>query len=444
MPNVAFEVLVILVLLLANGFLALSEIAVVSSRRPRLLHRAERGDAAAGAAVRLLQSPARFLSTVQVGITLIGVLSGAYGGATIANELAASFSQYPAIAPYSEGAALAIVVCLISYLSVLIGELVPKRVALSDPERFAAWVALPMTGLSRMAGPAVTTLERSSNLVMKVFRLPQGGDAAVTEADVAAMVAAGTAAGVFDPVERRVIEQVFRLDDEPVAAMMTPRTEIVWLDINDSMDAHFDVVRQYPYSRFPVCDGSLDRILGIVNVRDMWIAQREAPGQAGVDLRLLVRQPLFVPDRTPALNVLEQFQQTGTHVAIIIDEHGGVDGLLTLNNILTFLVAPPVRAASRSDEAPVVQRAPDSWLVDGALSLGDFYSGIGVDDPEADSPRAYHTVAGLIMTRLSRIPAAGDRVTVGSLAFEVADMDGRRVDKVLVTRRAAPETPSHA
>jgi putative hemolysin len=433
MPNVTIEILVVLLLLLCNGFLALSEIAVVSARRPRLAQRAARGDASARAALSLAESPTRFLSTVQVGITLIGILSGAYGGATIADKLATVLNGYPSIALYSEAVAVGIVVVILSYVSVIVGELVPKRIALSNPERFAVLVARPMIWLSRLGAPAVAALEHTSNVIMKVFRLPHGGDSAVTEADVAAMVAAGTAAGVFDPVERRIVERAFRLD-EPVAAIMTPRTEIVWIDVNDPTEAQHVLIRQHPYSRFPVCDASLDRILGLLYVRDLWIAQRDASTQGPMDLRSLLRQPLFVPERSPTLDVLEQFQTTGTHVAIIIDEHGGVDGLLTLNNILTFLVAPPASASSRQDEPAIVQRTPDSWLVDGALSLGDFYSGIGVEDPEADQPRAYHTVAGLVMTVLGGMPAVGDRVEVGLLSLEVVDMDGFRVDKVLVTR----------
>jgi putative hemolysin len=433
MPNVTIEIVVVLLLLLCNGFLALSEIAVVSARRSRLAQRAERGDPSARAALSLVESPTRFLSTVQVGITLIGILSGAYGGATIAEELAAVLNGYPAIAPYSEAAAVGIVVVILSYVSVIVGELVPKRIALSNPERFAATVARPMIWLSRLGAPAVAALEYTSDVIMKVFRLPHGGDSAVTEADVASMVAAGTAAGIFDPVERRIVERAFRLD-EPVAAIMTPRTEIVWIDVHDPPEAQHDLIRQHPYSRFPVCDGHLDRILGVLSVRDLWSAQRETSVRSQPDLRSLLRQPLYVPERSPTLGVLEQFQTTGTHIAIIIDEHGGVDGLLTLNNILTFLVAPPANVSSRQEEPAIVQRTADSWLVDGALSLGDFYSGIGVEDPEADRPRAYHTVAGLVMTALGHIPAVGNRVEVGLLSLEVVDMDGFRVDKVLVTR----------
>jgi putative hemolysin len=432
MPDVTFEILVILILLLANGFLALSEIAVVSARRPRLAQRAARGDANARAAVALAESPTRFLSTVQVGITLIGILSGAYGGATIAEELEVVLAAYPAFANYSEPVAVAIVVILLSYLSVIVGELVPKRIALSNPEKFAAIVARPMTRLSKLAGPAVSALEHTSNVLIRLFRLPREGDTAVTEADVSAMLAAGTAAGVFDPVERRIVERAFRLDDEPVAAMMTPRTEIVWLDVNEAPAVHAERIRQNPFARFPVCDGSIDRILGVVSVRDIWIAQGGAADPVG--LESLVQQPLFVPDRSPALEVLEQFQRTGTHIAIVIDEHGGVDGLLTLNNLLTFLVSPPAATPAPGERPAIVARNGHSWLVDGSLSLGDFYAGIGVDDPDANKLRTHHTVAGLVMTSLDRIPAVGDRVPVGPLVIEVVDMDGFRVDKVLVTR----------
>jgi putative hemolysin len=440
MANVTVEIVVILLLLVANGYLALSEIAIVSARRSRLQHRAERGDAAAAVAVELSASPTKFLSTVQVGITLIGILSGAYGGATIAEELAVALSQYPRLAEYSEGAAVAIVVIVLSYLSVIIGELVPKRIALSNPERFAALVARPMRRLSRIAGPAVAALELTSDVLIKLFRIPKGDGAAVTEADVSAMVAAGTAAGVFDPVERRIVERAFRLDDEPVGAMMTPRPDVVWLDVNDSPETRNDVIRRHPYARFPVCDGSLDRLLGILTVRDLWVAERSRSRES-VDLRAVLRQPLFVPDRTPALEVLAQFQRSGTHVAVVIDEHGGVDGLLTLNNLLAFLVAPaPGEAVHEGDEA-IVQRGPNSWLVDGSLSLGTFYRELGVDDPDQETGRAYHTVAGLVMTTLGRIPATGDRTQAGPLTIEVVDMDGFRVDKVLVTRGGPADNP---
>lgn len=437
MTDVTFEVAVILLLLMGNGYLALSEIAIVSARRSRLVQRAERGDLAARAAADLSQSPTKFLSTVQVGITLIGILSGAYGGATIAGELALGLERFPGIAPYAEGAAVGLVVVVIAYVSVVIGELVPKRIALSDPERFASAVARPMVRLSRIAAPAVAALDCTSNAIIRLFRLPQGGEAAVTEADVAAMLAAGTAAGVFEPTERRMVERVFRLD-EPVAAMMTPRREIVWLDVNDSPEAHADAIRRHPYSRFPVCDGSLERVVGTVNARDIWIAQREASSTVPVDLRSVLREPLFVPDGSPALDLLGRFQTAGAHMALVIDEHGSVEGLLTLNNILLFLVAPPAGAPTRREGAAIVRRGPDSWLVDGALAVADFYTGIGMADPDEHRTRGYHTVAGLALERLGRVPAAGDQVEAGPLVLEIVDMDGPRVDKILVTRRSLP------
>lgn len=254
------------------------------------------------------------------------------------------------------------------------------------------------------------------------------------------MLAAGTAAGVFEPEERRMAERVFRLDDEPIAAMMTPRRDIVWLDIADAADVHRELIRQHPYSRFPVCDGDLDQLIGMVSVRDLWIAE----GQPSVpaDLRAIVRQPLLVPERLAALEVLNRFQSTGTHVAIVIDEHGSVDGMVTLNNILQFLVSTPAGGPARKDEPAIVSRGPDSWLVDGSLSVGEFYAAVGIDDPDADHASGYHTVAGLVLTALQRVPTAGDRVTVGQMLLEVVDMDGLRVDKVLAVKLPAESGPT--
>lgn len=436
MATFTAELLVILLLLVANGFLALSEIAVVSARRSRLRHRAERGDGAAAAAVALSESPTRFLSTVQVGITLIGILSGAYGGATIAEGLESWLLRYPALAPHAGEIGVGIVVVVLAYLSVLIGELVPKRIALSNPERFASLVARPMRVLSRLAGPVVSALEHSSTGMIKILRLPQGTDGSVTEADVAAMVAAGTDAGVFEPAERDMVQRVFRLDDEPVAAMMTPRPDIVWLDANDSADAHADTIARHPYSRFPVADGGLDRVLGVVDVRDVCVALWR---KQVIDIVAMSRPPLFVPERATALDVLRQIRSSGGHLAIVVDEHGGIDGLVTLKDVLLFLAAPVTAGSSLPERPSIVRRDDRSWLVDGAVSVADFYSAIGADDFESDRPRPYHTVAGLVMTAFGRVPATGDRVTLGSLAFEVVDMDGFRIDKVLVTRLEKPE-----
>ncbi len=430
----------ILFLLLVNGYLALAEIAVVSSSPARLEQHAGRGDRRARAALELSRAPTRFLSTVQVGITLVGVLSGAFGGAAVAGSLELRLQDVPILAPHAHGVAVAIVVVTIAWLSVVFGELVPKRLALSNPERFAVAVARPMTALSRLAAPAVAVLELASEVVFVVFRLPRGHEPRVTEADVTAMVAAGTSAGVFEPAERRMVERVFRFADEPVAALMTPRRDIVWLDVNDAADVQTALIRQHPFSRFPVCDGGLDQLLGIVQVRDLWLASQppDATGAGRLDLMPLLREPLLVPDSATALPVLEELQRTGRHVAMVVDEHGGVDGLLTLNNLLAFVATGAVTGGTAPEPA-IVARPDGSWLVDGALSLGDFYAGLGVEDPEAGRARAYHTVAGLVMTRAGRIPAVGQRVTIGPLTIEVADMDAFRVDKVLVTREPTRE-----
>jgi putative hemolysin len=433
------ELALIALLLVVNGYLAFSEIAIVSARRVRLEQHAER-DPRARAALALSESPTRFLSTVQVGITLVGVMSGAFGGAALADSLATFLSRYDRLAPHADAIAMGTVVLAISYLSVVAGELVPKRLALTNPERFAMAVARPMTTISRVAGPAVTLLERTSNVIFRVLRLPDNEDMSVTEADVTAMVAAGTSAGVFEPAERRMVERALRLDSEPVAAMMTPRRDIVWLDANGSPAEAEDVIRKHPFSRFPVCDGGLDRILGVLHVRDFWLADRAAPAFA---IRSILRPPLLVPESAAGLALLDEFQRTGIHLAFVIDEHGGIDGAVTLNNLLQFLVAEPSAAHVPVADRPIVRRGDDSWLVDGSLSLGDFYSEVGIQDPEHGRHRAHHTVAGLVMTHVGRIPVAGDRVAVGSLTLEVADMDGYRIDKVLATvMRPAPAADS--
>jgi putative hemolysin len=437
----AIEIVLIFLLLLLNGYLALSEIAIVSARRTRLQQQAERGDARARIAVGLSKEPTRFLSTVQIGITLVGVLSGAFGGAALSDNLTVWFATLPVVAPYAQGLAVGVVVVVISYFSVVVGELVPKRLALSDPERFAVLVARPMTMISRLAAPAVNLLESTSNLIFKVLRLPEGGEGTVTEADVTAMVAAGTTAGVFEPAERRIVERAFRLDAERVAAVMTPRRDIVWLDIGDSPAAHHNGIRAHAFSRFPVCDGSLDRLIGVLLVRDYWLAA-DGSSAPQVDIRPLLRNPLMIPESATALNALEEFQRTRIHLAFIVDEHGGLDGLVTLNNLLSFLVDSAEDVHTPVDERGIVRRADGSWLVDGSVSLGDFYAAVGVDDAEG-GVRPYHTVAGLVMTQIGRIPATMDRVVTGPLTIEVADMDGYRIDKVLVTK-TSPAAPAPA
>ncbi|MGE0593563.1 MAG: hemolysin family protein [Vicinamibacterales bacterium] len=445
MTTIGIEIGIILALLLANGAFALSEIAIVSARRTRLSALAARGDRRAGAALTLAESPARFLSAVQVGITLIGILSGAFGGATIAEGLEARLATSPAVAPYAEFVAVGIVVVILAFASVVIGELVPKRVALSGPERFARLMALPMARLARMASPLVSLLEWTSDGLMTILRLPRGHDTAVTEADVTAMIRAGTESGVFEPAERRMVEQVLRLDDERVPAIMTPRREIVWLDITAPLDTTLGLVRQYPFSRFPVGDGTLDRLLGVVHVRDLWPLQAPA-GATSALLCGLIREPLLVPESAVALDVIERFRAGPMHMAIVVDEHGSVDGLLTLNNLLLFVLGvppahvEPAQGAERGRDTPLmVLRDTDSWLVDGSMSVSDLRVALEVHEPEAEDSWAFHTLAGLVMARLGRIPVEGDRLTWNGFDLEVADMDHFRVDKVIVTRRGRTE-----
>ena len=423
--RLTLEIALIFVLLVANGIFAMSEIAVVSSRRARLQRRAEAGDAGARRALALVQHPSRFLSTVQIGITLVGIFAGAFGGATIAGELAQRLAGIPYIDPYREEIALAVVVGTITFFSLVIGELVPKRVALSNPERIAAAVAGPMEALSRFTSPAVTALEVASNLVLTVFRVKPTAEPAVTQDEIALLIRQATKTGVLHPTEQEIVERVFRLADYRIGAVMTPRRDIVWLDPTDSPEIVRTKTSARPLSRYPVAEGSLDRILGVVDIRELWAA-----GGERLDLRGHLHTPLFVPETMGVLRLLEQFRQSAIHVAIVLDEYGSTAGLVTPTDVLEGLVGElPDR-----DEGPGITRRDDgSLLVDGSTAVAELLDEIGVTERIRWTEGDYHTVGGLVTTELGRIPKPGERLRLAEYAIEVLDMDGHRVDKVLVS-----------
>lgn len=425
--TIGAEILLILLLLLANGLFAMSEIALVSSRRARLQQRADAGDAGARRALQLAAAPSRFLSTVQVGITLVGIFAGAFGGATLAGQLAALLAQMPALAPYAEEIGLVIVVGAITYASLIIGELVPKRVALAHPERIAALMARPMTLLSRAASPLVTALEASSNAVLAVLRAPPAADATITQDEITLLIRQAAQDGVLLPSEQDILERAFRLADYRASSVMTPRPDIVWLDLADTPERIREKTARGRHARYPVADGSLDRVVGIVDVRDLWTAAGR--GEA-LQLAPHLRKPLVVPETTTLLALIEQFRSSGLHIALLLDEYGGVEGLVTINDILEALVG----ALPAAGEQPaIVARADGSMLVDGAATLDELRTALGVEESAWEGD--YNTVGGLVLTAFGRIPAAGQRVTLPGLLVEVVDMDGHRVDKVLVTRQ---------
>ncbi len=426
------EVLLILLLIAVNGVLALSEIAVVSARKARLRQRAEDGDAGAATALALAEEPTRFLSTVQVGITLVGIFAGAFGGATIAAQIAQPLRSVPVVGPYADALALFAVVAAITYLSLIFGELVPKRIGLANAEAVAAVVARPMRLLSVIAGPVVSLLSLSTEGVLKVFRLSTKADTTVTEEEVRIMIAEGAEAGVFDEAEREIVESVFRLADRRVGELMIPRPRVVWLDLEDPLADSLRQIATSNHSFYPVARGDLDQLEGVVSTRHL-CARLLSGGQA--DLVAEMIEPTFIPETMTVLQLLDLFRTVSPHVAMVVDEHGTVVGLVTPSDILEAMVGD--LADQGADQHPqVVQREDGTWLVDGLLPIEELDELFEVEeqaDEDAEGGRV-RSVGGLVMHRLGRIPMAGDYVLWHGLRVEVMDMDGRRVDKVLISR----------
>jgi putative hemolysin len=429
MTAITIEILFIILLIAGNGLLAMSEFAIASARKARLQNLAERGDARARVALELADEPNQFLSTVQIGITLVGILAGAFGGATLAEQLAGRLEVIEPLAPYSEAIAVAVVVLAITYLSLVFGELVPKRLALSNSERVASAVARPMRLLSVIAAPAVRLLSFSTDTVLRLLGVKPSGEPPVTEDEIKVLIRQGTVAGVFEEAEEDLVQNVFRLGDRRVRALMTPRHEIVCLDIDDPPELNQRRVAESAHSRFPVCQGSIDKLSGIVRAKDLLVQQMSG---GPFDLRAIMRPPLFIPDSMRALTVLEEFKQTGRHLALVIDEHGGIEGLITHHDILSALVGN-IPMVDELVELQIVQREDGSWLIDGALLIDELKDLYDLKRLPGEEEETFQTVGGFVMWYLGRVPSIGEHFEWNGLRFEVLDMDRRRIDKVLVT-----------
>jgi putative hemolysin len=426
--GVTFEIIVLLVLIIANGALAMAEIAVITARKARLQKRAEEGDEKARSALGLANDPGDFLSTVQIGITLVGVLAGAFGGATIANHLASLIATIPALAPYSTVVGVGIVVILITYFTLVLGELVPKRLALNNPEAIAMAVAHPMSILSRLTSPLVKLLSKSSEGVLHLMGVKPKNEPPVTEEEIRVMIDQGTRAGVFEEVEQDMVEAIFRLGDRRVGTLITPRTEVIWLDLDDPIEDIQRKIMSSDYSRFPVAQGSLDHVIGLVQAKDL--LAKTFSGEP-LNLKSVMVQPLYVPETMPAFKVLELFRESRVHTALVIDEYGGFQGLVSLFDIMEAIVGE-IPEIGEITEPEIVQREDGSWLIDGKLPVDEFkvlFHLKGMPDQERNY---YQTVGGFVMTYLGHVPEAGDHFEWSGLRFEVMDMDGLRVDKVLI------------
>jgi putative hemolysin len=421
MSHIWNEILLILLLILFNGILAMSEAAMLSVRKARLQQRLNDGDKRARLALKLAENPNRFLSTIQIGITVIDVLIGAISGATVAELLAGVIAGIPALASASATIGLVIVVITVSFLSIVLGELVPKRMALKNPDRMVILIAGPMSFVSTLFTPFVWLLGKSTDLVLRLFGIQHTAEPPVTEEEFLVQLDQGTQAGVFEESEQDMVEGIFSLSDQRVNALMTPRNEIIWLDINDSPDTLHKKVADCNFSRFPVCEDSLDQVLGIVKARDVLLAELKE----GRQLAQIALPPLYIPETAFGSRALEMFRESKREMMLVVDEFGVVQGLLTLADILEEIVG------EFEGEPQAIQREDGSWLMDGMLPNEDFKEIFKIRAlPDEEE---YETLGGFVILHLGKIPKASDHFEWGGLRIEVMDMDGNRVDKVLIT-----------
>lgn len=420
------EIGVVLLLILSNGFFAMAELAIVSVRRQRLKQMAEEGSKGARYALRFAEDPSSFLSIVQVGMTLNSVLTGAFSGATLAARLAVYFDTIPAFAPYGHQIAFGVTVGAVTYFSLMVGELIPKRIGIAYAEPIAIRVSYAMRFCAWLAAPLVWFLKWSTDRVLRLMGLGRQETAAVTEEEVKGMISEGAESGVFKEAEKHMLEGVMRLADRTARTIMTPRIDMVWLDADDPSPQHQAAIRASGYSRFPVARGDLEEILGIVHAKDMLNACFDGHPLA---LNMVMRPALVVPDTTPVLRLLDQFRQSGQHIAIVVDEYGSVQGLVTITDILVAITGDLPERGQEAAGKPA-RREDGSWLIDGMTPIDEVEALLGLKNMVGEGD--FHTLAGFMIERLGHIPVAGDHFRWEGARFEVVDMDGRRVDKVLV------------
>jgi len=435
------DVVLLLFLILLNGVFAMSEIAVVSSRKSRLQKLADDGSPGAQSALDLNHEPSGFLSTVQVGITTIGILSGAIGEGALTDPLARWLSEFALFVPYARGLALTLVVIGLTYFSVVVGELVPKRLALLAPESVAALIAAPMNVLARMARPLVWLLSSSSSLLLRLLHARSREESPVSNDEINVLMVQGAVAGVFHESEQAIVSNVLRLDEQRISAIMTHRNDIFVLDLDEPEDVLRMRLAECPYTRIVVCRDGLEHIVGILRTADLL---KLALAGEKLDIERFLRPPLYVPEGVTTTHLLESFRKARQQCALIVDEYGELQGLVTLTDVLTAIVGE-LPSSDSTEEQEVVVRADGSWLIDGSIAIERLKTVADIeDDLPGEDENAYNTLGGLVMYVLGRIPLVGDIFTVAGCRFEVVDMDKNRVDKVLVNRLPPPEIPDDA
>ena len=423
--SLMLQTLAVVALIALNGFLAMAELAMISARPAKLKHLARHGNRGAAMALELLKDPTSFLSSVQVGITLIGVLAGAFSGATLGTALGALLQRWGVPTGTADTAAIAVVVLVITYLSLILGELVPKRLAMAEPERIACRVARPMTAMAWLAAPAVWLLRLSTVAVLRLLGASVSGRSRVTGEEIRALLAEGAEAGVVKHAEHEMIKAIMRIADRPVRSIMTPRVDLVWLDARLSRDAVRAAITAAGHSRYPVARQGLEEVVGVLHVRRLAAAPTTGP----FELATLVEPPLMVPEGLHVLRLIELFRRTGRHFAIVVDEYGVVEGVATPADVLAA-IAGDLPERPDADLAEAVRREDGSWLVDGRIEVHRVEELLSVEPTALDGD--YATLAGFVLWQLGHMPRVGEAFTSHGFRFEVVDLDGRRIDKILI------------
>lgn len=423
------EIILLFSLIVINGVLAMSEVALLTSKRAKLSAMASKGKKSAEIAIRISDDPTQFLSTIQIGITSIGLLSGIVGETIFADPLSLWLQGLAIPLEVANIVATVAVVIIVTYVAITVGELVPKRIGQNNPERIATFIARPMLFLSKATKPFVWSLSLTTNTLLRLFGVGKHKQATVTEDEIEAILDEGSVAGLIEDQERELVKNVFRLDDRKLGSLMVPRSEIIFVDINSPETETLEKIAQSVRSRIPVCDGDLDSIIGVLSAKTA--LSTVARGQK-LTLQENLEPPLYVPETLTGMDLLEQFKQSKTHIAFVVDEYGSLEGLVTIQDIFDTLIGEIV-TEGEEDTAPV-QRDDGSWLFEGDTSIHEFKDCLLIEEvPDQDKGR-YHTVSGLILLLLGKMPVSGDSVNLEGWKLEVVDMDGRRIDKILATR----------
>lgn len=429
MNNIFLSILIIFVLIIINGIFAMSEISLISARKVRLQQMSKEGVRSAQVALDISENPNKFLSTVQIGITLIGILSGALGGASISADLSLIFQKVSWLKPYSEFLSVAIVVLLTTYFSLVIGELIPKRLGMNSPEKIASAVAMPMKFISRLTSPIVKLLSASTEIGLKLLGIQKSKDPIITEEEIKILMKQGTQSGIFESAEEDMVTGIFRLGERHIDSIMTPRTEIEWIDLEEPFEVILEQVIKSNHNRFPVATGELDNVQGILLGKDLLSKSLNGAIPSIPDI---IQPPLFVPDSTSALKALDLIKEAGSHAALVIDEFSGVLGMVTLYDVLKSIVGS-IPTAGEEEIIQIIQRGDGSWLIDGLIAIDDVKELLGIETLPEEDRVGFQTLGGFMMTMLDSIPEVGQFFDVYNMRFEIMDMDGKRVDKVLIS-----------